>query len=73
MPSILITGASKGFGYELLNIYLKNKWIVFPLVRNSDSIKDIVTLNPNRCFPIIGDVTTESISSEIKKINKATD
>jgi|GEM_PF-4960339 len=39
MPKVMITGTSKGFGYELLKVYLKNGWEVFPLVRNITSIQ----------------------------------
>jgi len=67
MPAVLITGASRGFGKELLKVYLKNEWTVFPLVRNLDIISEIVSLHSNRCYPIIGDITSDVIGSEIER------
>lgn len=68
MSTVLITGASRGFGRELLNIYLEKGWEVFPLIRNATTISDIVSIHSNRCFPIVGDVTSELITPEIEKV-----
>ena len=74
MPTVLITGASRGFGRELLKVYLKNEWTVFPLIRNLDTISEIVALHSNRCYPIIGDITSDVIGFEIERIlRNATD
>jgi NAD(P)-dependent dehydrogenase (short-subunit alcohol dehydrogenase family) len=30
---VLITGANRGLGYELLKVFHKNNYVVFPLIR----------------------------------------
>ena len=70
MPSILITGASRGFGRELLKLYLKNDWSVFPLIRYGDSILEIVSKFPSSCFPIEADITSDLVYSHIEKVVK---
>lgn len=67
MASVLITGSSRGFGRELLKVYLKNKWTVFPLIRNFETISEIVSLHSNNCYPIIGDVTSDALELEIER------
>ena len=65
MPSILITGASRGFGRALLDQYASKLWTLFPLVRDpkiADQLKR--DFAPN-CFPIVGDVTSESIGEAV--------
>ena len=68
MPSVMITGAGRGFGWELLNVYLKNGWTVFPLVRNPLTVYKLVLDNQERCFPMIGDVTSDSVVNEIQSV-----
>ncbi|OQX94821.1 hypothetical protein B6I21_08630 [candidate division KSB1 bacterium 4572_119] len=70
MPTVLITGASKGLGKELLKIYLHNKWKVFPLVREKNLISEIISSYKNQCFPIIGDITSENIKNRITTVLK---
>lgn len=72
MPTILITGASRGFGRELLNIYSKNRWTIFPLVRGLNSISDIISLYSSQCYPIVGNVTSTSIGFEIENVLQKT-
>jgi len=74
MPNVLITGASRGFGRELLKVYLKNEWTVFPLIRNFDTISEMVSFRSKQCYPILGDVTSDSIGLEIERtLSNATD
>ena len=70
MKKVLITGASRGFGLELLKTYLKNDWMVFPLIRDPDSIKEIQAIYEDHCFPITGDVTDDHIIDRIQNTLK---
>lgn len=65
---VLITGANKGFGRELLEIYATNGWEVFPLVRRQDDAAALESYYSSRCFPIIGDVSSDSVEKSIIKV-----
>lgn len=65
MPSVLITGASRGFGRELLEVYVSHKWTVFPLVRNQNNADQLTSLFAPLCFPIVGDVSSDSVGNTI--------
>ena len=63
--SILITGASRGFGFALTTQFLSKQWMVIPLVRrNKDGIA-LKRINEDLCFPIIADVTDNEVQSTI--------
>jgi NAD(P)-dependent dehydrogenase (short-subunit alcohol dehydrogenase family) len=65
MPTVLITGANKGFGFELLSVFASRGWTVFPLIRRkTDADKLISTFKP-QCFPIVADVTSDSVGTAI--------
>ena len=66
MKSVLITGVSRGLGYELLKIYLENNWKVYALARNIKNISSLISKYPNHCFPVEGDITENSISEKIR-------
>jgi len=70
MKNILITGASKGFGFELLKVFLSKKWKVFPLVRNLSTINHLIDEYKTTCFPIVGDITDPKISDKINEVLK---
>ena len=74
--SIIITGASRGFGFALTKQFLSKQWNVIPLVRQDKDAIALKTINKEQCFPIIADVTDNKIQSIIhesitsfKKIN----
>ena len=54
MPSVLVTGASRGFGRELAGVYLRRGWTVFPLVRTPQAMA--AWAGADRCFPLCADV-----------------
>ena len=68
MPSVLITGASRGFGSELFKVYTQRGWTVYPLVRNSDIASQLQTSSVMKCHPIVADVATPYAEEEIAKI-----
>ena len=68
MPSILITGASRGFGRELLDVYAQRNWTVFPLVRKPEVANELSREYAPRCFPIVGDVSLDSVEAAITDV-----
>jgi len=68
MPTILITGASRGFGRELLDVYASKQWTLFPLVRDPKVAAQLAEQFAPNCFPIVGDVASDSVGSAITDI-----
>ena len=54
MPSVLVTGASRGFGRELAGVFLGRGWTVVPLVRTPQAMA--AWAGADRCFPLCADV-----------------
>lgn len=74
MKTVLITGTSKGFGLELLKVFLENDWTVFALARNIESFSHITDKYPESCYPIQGDITDDTLSKKIcAKVKAKTD
>ena len=67
MSAVLITGASRGFGRELVDIYHSNGWTVFPLVRKQSDADSLSIRFPSECHPIVADVGLDSCASAIEK------
>ncbi|UCC43518.1 MAG: SDR family NAD(P)-dependent oxidoreductase [Candidatus Zixiibacteriota bacterium] len=65
MSTVLITGAGRGFGRELLDVYAERGWVVFPLLRDQKVADDLSQAFPSGCFPIVSDVTSESLEDRI--------
>ena len=66
MPSILITGASRGLGRELTDTFWSNGWIVFPLVRKQSDAESLGIKYPSNCHPIVADVALDSTGPAIE-------
>jgi NAD(P)-dependent dehydrogenase (short-subunit alcohol dehydrogenase family) len=56
MPSVLVTGAGRGFGRELASVFLGRGWTVFPLVRTPPAMAAWARVEVERCFPLCADV-----------------
>jgi NAD(P)-dependent dehydrogenase (short-subunit alcohol dehydrogenase family) len=54
MPSVLVTGAGRGFGRELGRVFLERGWTVLPLVRAPEDMAPWA--EADRCFPLCADV-----------------
>jgi len=65
MPSILITGAGRGFGRDLMEVYAERGWTVFPLVRDAAVAAQLRFCHGGTFHPIVGDVTTDAVEREI--------
>ncbi|MED0655601.1 SDR family NAD(P)-dependent oxidoreductase, partial [Anoxybacillus geothermalis] len=63
---VLITGANRGLGYELLKVFHANNYIVFPLIRNNTALQRIREEFSERCYPIEGDVGLDSCKKNIE-------
>ncbi len=63
MLSVLITGASRGFGRELAGVYARRGWTIFPLVR--DPVVAKAWAGSDRCHPICADVGSPAVESAI--------
>jgi len=66
MKSVLITGAGKNFGRELMRVYSKRGWRLFPLVRKDEYIDSLLNEFPSDCYPIRGDVSTDDVIGAIQ-------
>ena len=75
MASVLITGASRGFGRELVEVYRRGGWTVFPLVRRQDAAREWA--GRENCHPICADVglpaVEEAIASVLRDHTRALD
>lgn len=72
--SVLVTGAARGFGYELCRLYLQRGWRVFPLVRAPAGAAPLARTAPERCHPIVADVRDDDVAAKIDAVtSKHTD
>jgi NAD(P)-dependent dehydrogenase (short-subunit alcohol dehydrogenase family) len=65
MPSVLVTGAARGFGRALVDTYGRRGWTLFPLVRTRADAEDLAAEN---CHPIVGDVGTAGVDVAIASV-----
>lgn len=68
MKSIIITGAGRGLGKALFDIYLKSGWKVFPLVRNPQVADVLKDSSPSSVFPILGDLRDIDLIDKIDSV-----
>lgn len=66
MATVLITGAGRGFGRELLGVYAARGWTVFPLVRDPAVAATISAGYGASCHPIIADVASPDVEVRIE-------
>ena len=75
--NVLITGANRGLGYELVKCFHSNHYQVFPLVRSEEAAIDLMAEYNDRCYPIVADVRLddckESIQSTIRNFTDKID
>ena len=68
MKSVLITGAARGFGRELVKVYVEKGWRVFPLIRKESDAARLVSDHPEDFHPIVGDVSLDSVTGGIAEV-----
>jgi NAD(P)-dependent dehydrogenase (short-subunit alcohol dehydrogenase family) len=69
MRSVLVTGASRGFGRELAGVFLGRGWTVFPLVRAPQAMASWA--RTERCFPFCADVGAANAEAAIGRVLEA--
>ena len=67
MPCVLITGASRGLGHSLARAYLSRGWTVFPLVRDRRLAAEWRERDPQRCHPLVADLSTDACEQAIRQ------
>ncbi len=65
MPSLLVTGAGRGFGRELFEVFSERGWTVFPLVRDAAVATGLASGRGPACRPIVADVTSDAVEGAI--------
>ncbi len=65
--TILITGASRGLGFALTKEFISHQWKVVPLVRKNKDATALKRISESSCFPIISDITSNSVQSSIRE------
>jgi short-subunit dehydrogenase len=73
MKTVVITGAGRGLGYELLRQFYEKGYTVFPIIRKPSLIQMIKKQFPDNCFPILADIGEDSSIETIRKqLDKST-
>ncbi|MNI60950.1 C-factor [compost metagenome] len=68
MEKVVITGANRGLGYELLKKYDASHFITFPIVRTEESYEQLLNEFPTNCYPILADLTSDDAKTKIISI-----
>jgi NAD(P)-dependent dehydrogenase (short-subunit alcohol dehydrogenase family) len=64
-PSVLITGASRGLGEALCQVFADNGWQTFPLVRHAADAERLKARHPLTCAPIVTDLSGDDAKATI--------
>lgn len=59
MKTIVITGANRGLGFELLRYYASHGWTTFPVVRREEAAEILRDEFGEDCFPITADLSSD--------------
>ena len=65
--TVLITGANRGLGLALIEVFHAGGWTVFPLGRNAEALNKLKSRFPKNCHPICSDVSKNSVRDDIEK------
>jgi NAD(P)-dependent dehydrogenase (short-subunit alcohol dehydrogenase family) len=68
LPSVLVTGAGRGFGRELARLYGARGWTVFPLVRTREDVASWIQSNADGFCPICADVGGAEVETAIGEV-----
>jgi NAD(P)-dependent dehydrogenase (short-subunit alcohol dehydrogenase family) len=69
MPSVLVTGASRGFGRALVGVYRSRGWTLFPLVRDPQAAA--AWSGTESCYPICADVGEAGVEDAVREVLEA--
>jgi NAD(P)-dependent dehydrogenase (short-subunit alcohol dehydrogenase family) len=70
MQSVLITGANKGFGLEVIKVYCRNDWRTFPLIRRQKDAGYLKGKFGENCHPITAEISSDSVIVKISETIK---
>lgn len=74
---ILVTGASRGIGFETAKYLADSNCTVTVIARSEDKLSKLKSTNPEKIFPVVADITAENsgeiINDHLKSINKKID
>jgi NAD(P)-dependent dehydrogenase (short-subunit alcohol dehydrogenase family) len=74
MSTAVITGASRGLGFELCRIYLAQGWLVFPVVRREEAKGRFRAAPADQCRPIVADLRSDdAIAAVADAVTASTD
>jgi NAD(P)-dependent dehydrogenase (short-subunit alcohol dehydrogenase family) len=64
-PVAVVTGAAKGIGRALVEVLLDRGYIVIPVVRTQNDLRELFARSPEKIFPVRCDVTEASTESAL--------
>jgi NAD(P)-dependent dehydrogenase (short-subunit alcohol dehydrogenase family) len=63
----VVTGAGRGLGFELCQVYLGQGWTVFPVIRAADATARFRSAPVERCHPIVADLSNDSAVTIVRR------
>ena len=66
--SVLVTGAARGFGRALLDVFLNDGWRVLALTRRETDAERLNAALPERFTAFAADVTSEQVGERIRQV-----
>lgn len=74
---ILITGASRGIGFETAKYLAENNYTVTAIARSEEKLNELKKIHPENIYPLVMDITDENAGSivyeHLKEVNKKID
>jgi NAD(P)-dependent dehydrogenase (short-subunit alcohol dehydrogenase family) len=68
MPTVLITGAGRGLGREMTEVFGARGYVLLPLVRDPAVAQQLQSAYGSSCHPIIADVAATDVECRITSV-----
>ena len=65
MATVFITGAAQGFGRALVEVFIKNGWTAYALVRREADAHDLQSIFGDNFRPIVSDIRANGLEDAI--------